>query len=163
MNNRIHSFEPIIHNHSKILILGSMPGVKALTQNEYYAHKQNQFWRIISALTENDLPTDYSQKLALLSQHGIALWDVLHSCEREGSLDSNILEEVPNDFETIFKTYTNLKCVAFNGGKAFQSYKRSGLLMPEGLTFIPLPSTSPAHTASFEVKLQQWSVLKAYL
>ena len=83
-------FAPIVDEHSRILILGSMPGIKSLEQQEYYAHPQNRFWRLLALLLQEDVPQDYSAKQALLHKHHLALWDTLGYCERVGSLDSNI-------------------------------------------------------------------------
>ena len=90
------SFAPIVDEHSRILILGSMPGIKSLEQQEYYAHPQNRFWRLLALLLNEDVPQDYAAKQALLHKHHLALWDTLGYCERDGSLDSNIKNEAPN-------------------------------------------------------------------
>ena len=93
MNDRISSFNPIIDEQSKILILGSVPGVKSLEQQEYYAHPQNKFWTIIFELLDEEFTLNYDLKLNILKQNKIALWDVIDSCERKGSLDSEIKNE----------------------------------------------------------------------
>ena len=85
------SFAPIVDEHSRILILGSMPGIKSLEQQEYYAHPQNRFWRLLALLLQEDVSQDYSAKQALLHKHHIALWDTLGYCEREGSLDLSLI------------------------------------------------------------------------
>lgn len=90
------SFAPIADEQSRILILGSMPGIKSLEQQEYYAHPQNRFWRLLALLLNEDVPQSYAVKQALLHKHHLALWDTLGYCERDGSLDSNIKNEAPN-------------------------------------------------------------------
>ena len=88
--NRINSFPPIADEHSEILILGSVPGVKSLEMQQYYAHPQNQFWKILFHIFGEEFSTDYPQRIDLLKRYNIALWDVIESCERKGSLDTEI-------------------------------------------------------------------------
>lgn len=155
MNHRISSFDPIIDDHSKILILGSVPGVKSLEQQEYYAHPQNKFWTIIFELLGEEFTLNYDLKLNILKQNKIALWDVIDSCERKGSLDSEIKNEEINDIKSLLEKHPNIMAIFCNGGK---SYK--GLIKLLGKNYkIPiflLPSTSPLHTISFEKKLSEW-------
>ena len=87
---KISSFPPIINNESKILILGSIPGIKSLEMQQYYAHPQNKFWKIIFDLFSEDFTTDYSERIKILEKYHVALWDVIDTCERKGSLDSEI-------------------------------------------------------------------------
>ncbi len=160
-----YSFKPIINDSARIIILGSMPGIKSLTEQQYYAHPQNAFWRIMAALFDFDALASYEQKLAFLQSESVALWDVLHSCKREGSLDSMIQPEtqVANDFNTLFQQYPNIRSVFFNGAKAESYFKRHILpsLMEHQLHFAGLPSTSPAHASlSFEKKLEAWRVIR---
>ncbi|WP_110955175.1 DNA-deoxyinosine glycosylase [Anaerosinus massiliensis] len=141
------SFAPAIDTKSKILILGSMPGIQSLNQQQYYAHPQNRFWRVITAVCQEDaVPENYEDKLTMLLQHQFALWDVIQSCEREGSLDSAILQEIPNDFTSLLEAYPQIKTICFNGGKAFSSYKKHFKMMQsDRINYITLPSTSPAN------------------
>jgi TDG/mug DNA glycosylase family protein len=160
-----YSFKPVINDSARILILGSMPGIKSLSEQQYYAHPQNAFWRIMATLIDFDVLVNYPQRLELLQSNGIALWDVLHSCEREGSLDSNIQADtqVANDFNTLFLTYPNIRAVFFNGAKAESYFKRhiSSTIEHHQLHFSRLPSTSPAHASlSFEKKLEVWRVVQ---
>ncbi len=159
------SFEPLYTESANVLILGSMPGLASLEVQEYYAHPRNYFWRIISELTCEPRPLNYKNKLALIYKHNIALWDVLKLCQREGSLDSNIVREseVANDFSILIKKLPKLERILFNGKKAEQSFMKyvSKTLSTEleGIALIGLPSTSPANASvSFEKKLKQWRV-----
>jgi len=154
----ISSFEPIIDKDCKILILGTMPGVKSLEKQEYYGHERNAFWKIIYSLFQNELKSEYSQKKAFLLEHNIALWDVLKSCYREGSSDSNIKNPIPNDFGELFKQYPNIKAIYFNGEPAEKLYKRfvSKALGDIKILLYRLPSTSPANAIKFEQKYEQW-------
>ena len=161
MNKTITSFEPISHSSARVLILGSMPGVKSLNARQYYAHRQNSFWKILGELTGLDPAAPYSERLEQLVASGIALWDVLHSCEREGSLDADIdfNSMRPNDFVTFFHEHPHIKLVCFNGAVAEQCYKTHVLpaLSSISITYARLPSTSPAHAAlSFQEKVAAW-------
>ena len=112
------AFLPLINSNSKILILGTMPGEKSLELQEYYGNKGNSFWKLLFTLFDQPLPQEFSEKKQLLIENNIALWDVLEFCERTGSLDSNIKNEVPNDFKSFYKEYPNLKHVFFSDRKS---------------------------------------------
>lgn len=162
MQSRISSFPPIINEDSKILILGSVPGVKSLEMQEYYAHPQNKFWRIIFELFDENFTENYEDKINILKKNKIALWDVIDTCERKGSLDSEIRNEEANDIELLLKTYPNIKAIFCNGGKSFRNLKKI-LKGNSNIGVYLLPSTSPLHTISYEKKLEEWKVLKTYL
>ena len=146
------SFNYIANAKSRILILGSMPGEKSLAAQQYYAHPQNAFWKIMQTITNIPFDADYQRRTAGLLAKGIALWDVLASCQREGSLDSNIEASSIqiNDFQRLFEQLPQLKLIALNGGKAFQLFERhivkAGLL-PSKIDYAKLPSTSPAYAS----------------
>lgn len=157
------SFAPICTTSAQILILGSMPGRASLRAAEYYAHPRNLFWRILADVHGELEPSCYSSKLDLLSKHNIALWDVLRFCEREGSLDSNIVgaSEQANDFASFVQTLPKLKRIVFNGKKAEQSFRKhvvdTLLADQQAIELIGLPSTSPANASiSYEEKFQRW-------
>lgn len=155
MQNRIFSFPPIIDNDSKILVLGSIPSVKSLEKQQYYGHPQNKFWKIIFELFNEEFTDDYDERLNILKKHHMALWDVIDSCERKGSLDSEIKNEEANQIEELLGNYTNITAIFCNGGK---SYKNLQKLLGKNFR-IPiylLPSTSPLHTISFERKFEEW-------
>ncbi|AXI02764.1 DNA-deoxyinosine glycosylase [Aquirhabdus parva] len=160
----IRSFEPVISDSARVLILGSMPGVKSLTEEQYYAHPQNAFWRVMSLLLDIDQDASYPEKLMHLKSSGIALWDVLRTCQRHGSLDSSIVPETEteNDFKTLFQNYPKIRHVFFNGAKAEASFKRHALAKVKSfnIEYLRLPSTSPAHAGmSFEAKLDAWRIV----
>jgi TDG/mug DNA glycosylase family protein len=154
----IRSFPPIAAPDARILILGSMPGEASLKAGQYYAHPHNAFWRIMGTLVgaEPDLP--YDERVGILISHGIAVWDVLASCVRPGSLDSNITNEVPNDFAAFFASHPRLTHIGLNGGKAAASFKRHAARhCPAHVIATVLPSTSPAHAArTFDQKCALW-------
>lgn len=151
------AFPPVINSDSKILILGTMPGEKSLQLGEYYGNRGNQFWRILFAMLGRELTYDYTEKLNLLRQHGIAVWDVLQFCERAGSLDSNIKNEVPNDFEAFYKAYPQVRHIFFSSKNAAAYYDKY-VGRRDGLTYQVLPSPSGANaTKPFSAKLEEWS------
>jgi len=122
MSDRIQSFAPIVDNESEILILGSVPGVRSLEMKEYYAHPQNVFWKIIFQLFNQELTTDYHKKIELLKTNHIALWDVIESCERKGSIDSSIKNEAENDILQLLKSYPTIKMIFCNGQKSYKNW-----------------------------------------
>lgn len=156
---QINSFAPIINKDCTTLILGSMPGNESLRKNEYYGYKNNAFWKIIFALFDADYINDYNIKTQLLLDNNIALWDVIRSCERDGSLDSNIRKDEPNDFDGLYSEYPNIKHIFFNGTKAYKTYI-SKIGFDERHNFTKLASTSPAHAVKFEKKLNDWRIIK---
>ncbi|MBF8456212.1 DNA-deoxyinosine glycosylase [Kaistella sp. G5-32] len=162
MADRISSFPPIISGTSKILILGSVPGIKSLELQEYYAHPQNKFWRILFELFQEDFTTDYSQKLTFLAKNHIAVWDVIDSCERDGSLDTKIKNEVHNDVEQILMDYPNIEAIFCNGQKSFKNVLKK-LSGNSDIPIFALPSTSPAYTIPFKRKVEEWKIIKNFI
>ena len=144
-----------------------MPGKQSLEKQQYYGNPRNHFWPIISQLFNIEIPQYYEKKLELLQSKGIGLWDSIQSCERQGSLDATIKNEIPNDFEALFHQFPQIQCVLLNGGKSFEVFKRHvGLQLLEDRNFQKMPSTSPIpgkNIKSFEEKVVAWSVLKNYL
>lgn len=152
----IHSFPPIVDHHCRVLVLGSMPSVVSLERQQYYGHRQNFFWPMMFQLFGEPYSDDYAVKKQLLLRHHVALWDVLASCQREGSLDSSITDEVPNEIPALLAAYPSIEHLLFNGGKAFQSFKRNFPELLAQLDAVQMPSTSPAHTMKREEKLRRW-------
>ncbi|MEZ0184252.1 MULTISPECIES: DNA-deoxyinosine glycosylase [Flavobacterium] len=153
------SFAPISSVNSTILILGTMPGTKSLELNQYYGHNQNNFWKFLFTIFNEDFSNDYEIKKAFLLQNKIALWDVLQHCERVGSLDSAIKNEIANDFETFLKQHPNIKTILFNGQKAAHFFKKY-VKLQDTYQLITLPSTSPANASkSLQSKLEQWQII----
>lgn len=156
----VKSFEPLIDNESRILILGSMPGIRSLEQKQYYAHPRNNFWKILYALFEEQYEEDYENRKNFLAKHHIALWDVIKYCKREGSLDSAIKDEEINDLDWLFKAYPNIHSVLFNGAKAYQIFSKKIGFEYAGISFYKLGSTSPAHAITFEDKIKDWKIIR---
>lgn len=159
---QIFSFEPIVDDKCKVLILGTMPGVMSLRKQQYYGYDYNVFWRIMYALFDLEPDESYERRKGFVLQHSIAVWDVLMACEREGSSDSDIKNPFPNDFKTLYMRYPNISSVCFNGGPAGRLYNRYVEKTEEiqaARSFYSLPSTSPAYTISFAKKLEQWKLL----
>ena len=158
---RIHSFGPVADADARILILGSMPGKASLLADQYYAHPRNHFWPILGELAGARRELPYEDRLRKLKAAGIALWDVLASCERDSSLDADIRtgSMQANDFGDFFRRHPRLRRVLFNGATAATTFQR--LVLPgvpaSNLQLLRLPSTSPANAAvSYERKLQAW-------
>ena len=153
-------FPPVARADARILVLGSLPGQKSLSASEYYAHPQNAFWRIMRELFGID--GHYDERCTLLGDSKLALWDVLRSSVRRGSLDADIRREsaVANDFEAFLKSHASIKTIAFNGKKAEQLFRT---MVPKDeyqrVRLLGLPSTSPAYAAMpFADKLTAWAV-----
>jgi double-stranded uracil-DNA glycosylase len=157
------SFAPVANHDAKVLILGSIPGRESLKAGQYYANPRNQFWKIMSALLGFAPHAPYAERLAALQSSGIALWDVLDSCERPGSLDASIKRqsEKANDFALFFQQHPGIRAVFCNGAKAHSGYTTYAKPEAQGLpTAMCLPSTSPAHASqSFAQKLEAWKVI----
>jgi hypoxanthine-DNA glycosylase len=160
-------FPPIENPRARVLILGSMPGVASLRAGQYYAHPRNQFWPIMGALLGRDLAAlAYPERVRCLIDAGIALWDVLHACQRPGSLDADIAPAsiVANDFTAFFARHPAISHVYFNGAAAERHFNQRvrPLLQTRPMHFLRLPSTSPAHAAlNYPAKLAAWRVLLA--
>jgi len=164
------SFPPIVDKKSKVIVLGSMPGEESLKAVEYYANSRNSFWKIMAELFEFDTSLKYDERTKILLKNKIALWDVVNSCERKGSLDSSIKDAtiVENDFTCFFREYPNICYIVFNGEKAEREYKKRVLPnMSETknrMKYHRLPSTSPAMAKmKFQQKKISWSIIKDFI
>jgi double-stranded uracil-DNA glycosylase len=146
----------------RVLILGSMPGEESLRRGQYYAYPRNAFWPIMAALLEEPLPAVYKARTELLVRHSIAVWDVVGSCFREGSLDQNIRSETLNDFAALFADFPEIRHVFCNGTAAYTLFTRN-IHLPSDIGLTRLPSTSPAHAVPFEKKLEAWRQVTAFL
>lgn len=158
---RVSSFAPVGAKSATLLILGSMPGLASLRAGQYYAHPRNQFWPILGEIVGFDPGRPYAERIAGLSSSGIALWDVLESCTRAGSLDADIESGsvVANDFVAFFASHPRIGKVVFNGATAERWYRRhvAPALPPRPMVYARLPSTSPAHAGlSCRQKLEAW-------
>ncbi|SDD15467.1 G/U mismatch-specific uracil-DNA glycosylase [Paenibacillus sp. UNCCL117] len=159
------SFGPEIDDNSRLLILGSMPGEASLRAGRYYGHPRNIFWRLLYALLDGGEPAAaYEDRLRFALSRGIALWDVLRSCERKGSLDSAIRRPEVQDFAGLFERYPRVSYVYFNGSAAAELYRKhvrfAGPEPEGGRVYRTLPSSSPARAMSFEAKLAAWGCLR---
>jgi len=151
---RLRGLPPIVDERARVLILGSFPSEASLAAQHYYAHPQNQFWRLLAAVLELPLnELDYAGKQHALRARGVAVWDVYGLCEREGSLDSAIREAQPNDFSRVTQIASGLRRVCFNGKTAGRFVRG---FAAQGLETRVLPSSSPAYTLAFAEKLALW-------
>ena len=150
-----HPINPIYDKNSKILILGSFPSVKSREQGFFYGHPQNRFWKVTAAVHGCAAPVSIEEKRTFLLEHGIAVWDVIRSCEIVGSSDSSIKDAVANDLHVILDT-TDIQQIFVNGKKAEELYKK--YIAPQiGREAVCLPSTSPANAAwSLERLTSEW-------
>ena len=145
MERIIHPIEPVYNRDSKILVLGSFPSVKSREQGFFYGHPQNRFWRMIATILGVDIPETVEEKRVLLLEHNIALWDVIASCDIEGSSDSSIRNVVANDISRIID-FANIQCIICNGAKSYELYQKH---LEPAISYkaVKLPSTSPANAA----------------
>ncbi len=162
MSVRLTGLPPLVGPASRVLILGSFPSAASLAAQQYYAHPQNRFWRILGEVLEQPLQgMDYADRVLAVQATGIAIWDVFASCERAGSLDSAIRNAVPNPLAELRKCPEGrtalapaLRRICFNGRMAARRIREVEAL---GFEAVVLPSTSPAHAGmTFEAKLARW-------
>lgn len=158
------SFAPVVDPHVRVLVLGSLPGEKSLAAQRYYANPQNQFWRLMSAVLDEDLVIlDYDARLARLLARHVGLWDVVASAQREGSTDAALREIAANDLAALVAPLPALRAIGFNGGTAHRNGLRQ--LGDAGARFAihALPSSSGMHTIGFDAKRPAWDALAPYL
>lgn len=159
------SFAPLVDDTCRVLILGSMPGKKSLAMQQYYAHPQNRFWKLLALLLNETAPAEYGEKCAMLLRHHVALWDTLAYCEREGSLDSDIKNEQPNAICELLTEHQKIQAVICNGGKAATAFKRYfAKMLPRELDVYYFHSTSPANARmKLEDLAQEWKIITQYV
>ena len=155
----IHPIEPVFDENSRILILGSFPSVKSREVGFFYGHTQNRFWKVIATVFDTEVPDTIEKKRRFLLDYGIAVWDVISSCEISGSSDSSIRNVIPNDIG-IIRNKANIKQIFVNG-KTAEKYYNKYVLPLIGRPALCLPSTSPANAAwSIEKLVKSWNVIK---
>lgn len=150
----VHPVEALFNENSEILILGTFPSVKSREAKFFYGHPQNRFWRVMARLCDADIPQTVEDKKKLILDNHFALWDVIHSCDVEGSADSSIKNVVPNDISVILKN-SKVSRIFVNGKKAESLYKKY-LEKETGITAVCLPSTSPANASWSEDRLTEY-------
>lgn len=152
-----HPLEPVFDKNSRILILGTMPSPESRKKGFYYSHPQNRFWQVLSSVFDVSIPFSIEEKKRLVLEHGIALWDVLASCDIEGAEDSSIKNPVANDFSALLAE-TQIKQIYTTGEKAYKLYKKL-CQSKTGIEAEKLPSTSPANRVKFPLN----SLINAYM
>jgi double-stranded uracil-DNA glycosylase len=157
------SFPAIAAHDARVLILGSVPSIASLARQQYYGHPQNSFWPIMGRLFGASRDVPYEQRKCILHEHGVAVWDVLRECHREGSLDADIRveSEAPNDFAAFFRGHSQIATIFFNGQRSEAMFRRHVLPivaeLDRNFRYVRLPSTSPAHAGrNFAQKLSAW-------
>jgi len=164
VSQRKHSFPPVVDARVRLLVLGSLPGERSLAERRYYAHPQNQFWRLISPAAGRDLAAlDYDARLAALLEARIGLWDVVASATRTGSADATIRDIEGHDVAALATELPDLRAIAFNGGTALRHGLRQLGAAAGRYAIVALPSSSPLHTVGLAAKLPAWEALKRYL
>ena len=154
-----HTIAPVYDKNSRILILGSFPSVKSREQQFFYGHKQNRFWKVLAGILGCEIPQTIEEKKIMLLTHHIAVWDVIQSCEIEGSSDSSIRDVVPNDLSEILTT-ADIQEIYTNGGKAYELYNKY-IYPVNGIKAQKLPSTSPANAGySLDRLKEAWVGIK---
>lgn len=161
----VRSFPPVASSDAVALILGSVPGAASLAARQYYGHPRNAFWPIMEALFAIPRGLPYEDRLSALAERRVALWDVMASCVRPGSLDSAIIKTSvsPNDFPAFFRSHERIRTIFFNGAKAEEAWRRfvAPTLGARNLRLVRLPSTSPAMAGkTLEEKIEAWRVVK---
>ncbi|MBA3677744.1 MAG: DNA-deoxyinosine glycosylase [Sphingosinicella sp.] len=157
------SFPPLVDEHVRLLVLGSLPGEESLARGQYYANPRNQFWRLMSEVVGVGLVLlDYEARLAALLATKVGLWDAVASASRDGSLDGAIRGHVSNELAGLVARLPELRAIAFNGGTSARIAGKA-LGTDGGFDRVALPSSSPAFTLSFDRKLQAWRQLRDYL
>ncbi|ULE31538.1 DNA-deoxyinosine glycosylase [Mycobacterium sp. IDR2000157661] len=153
----LYGLPPIIDRGAHTLILGNMPSVMSLTSQQYYGNPRNAFWRIMGGIAGFAEDDAYAERVSALTDRGLAVWDVLHSCRRIGSLDSAVEPDsmVPNDFEVLFERHPGITRVLFNGAAAQKNFRRL-VTLTRNLEYRRLPSTSPAQTMPYADKSAAW-------
>jgi len=158
-----HCFAPLVDGGTSLLILGSLPGAASLAAGRYYANPRNQFWRLMAAVTGQELePLGYRARLEALRSRGVGLWDTVAAARRPGSLDADIRLEAASDLRSLLPQLPELRAIAFNGGTAARIGRRQ-LGAPGPIELIDLPSSSPAFTRPFADKAREWEKLRPYL
>ena len=158
MTHVIHKIPPVYNKNSQILILGSFPSAKSREGRFFYHHKQNRFWKVLSTIVNDVLPETIDEKKDFLLKNHIAVWDVIASCDIEGSSDSSIKNAVPNDFSDILKA-APIRKIYTNGGTAYKLYHKYCEKVT-GIKAMKLPSTSPANASySLDRLISEWKVI----
>ena len=156
MAERVYSYEPVIDEGCRVLVLGTMPSVKSLEDGFYYAHPRNAFWPMMAEILGEERPTSIGEKKAMLLRHGIALWDTVRSCEREGSLDADMRAIEMNDIGALLAAYPRIERILLNGGTAYRLFHGIEPSSYAGREVMRMPSTSPAYTLSYDRKKTVW-------
>lgn len=154
---------PVLRSDARLLVLGSLPGDASLAAGRYYAHPTNQFWRLLGAAIGEELhPFPYEERLERLRDRRIALWDVIASASRSGSLDQAIRDAQHNRIDQLLHELSDLRAIAFNGSTAASAGRKLIGEAPAGVTLIDLPSSSAANTRPFAEKAKAWAVVEQF-
>jgi len=152
--SRITSFEPLIYQDSRVLVLGSIPSIESLRKRQYYAHDRNHFWQIVAGLFGEATPSDYEGRKTLLRKHRIGLWDVIASCTRRASADSEIKAVKLNDIRSVYQGHAGIERIVCNGKASYRLFEKyfQDCRLPVGY----VPSSSPAYAKPLSWKIREW-------
>lgn len=157
-------FAPVVDENVRLLILGSLPGERSLVDQQYYAHPQNKFWELVGNVIGHDLRNlSYTNRLQLLLQKHVGLWDVIAQAERVGSLDAAIRRHTGNALQDLVLQLPHLRAIAFNGATAAKLGRKQMGEVGANVELLDLPSSSPAYTLALAEKMRGWSVLRQHL
>lgn len=158
---RKRCFDPVVNEHTRLLVLGSLPGEQSLALGQYYGNRQNKFWQLMSDVLNVDLVAlDYGARLQALLSHGVGLWDVVAEAHRPGSLDSSIRNQLGNDLLSLASGLPRLAMIGFNGGTASRLGRKQLGAHGQRWQLLDLPSSSPAYTQPYAGKLARWGALR---
>lgn len=165
---KVQSFPPVIDERAKVLVLGSMPGTASLDKGQYYGHPRNHFWPVVYGLFGEQPSPGYDERIAYAQKRGLALWDTIAACRREGSLDANIQDESPNDIPGLLARYPGIVCIACNGSKSYDTFNKyfGSHSLCAHIPLLKLPSTSPIPTPRMRTtadRIEAWRALLPYL
>ena len=164
-SKRIAGLAPILPHTPRLLLLGSMPSEQSIEKQQYYGHARNHFWKLLCEILYETDTEQYADRVKILHTHGIALWDSIGSCERQGSLDQHIRKETPNNIPALLQDFPSIQAVAFNGAMAEKVYDRH-FARVAGIHYLRLPSSSPVPSKNYrniEDKLPLWLALCTYI
>ncbi len=153
---------PIVGNAPKVLVLGTIPSVKSSLKGQYYGNPLNHFWRLMAEVLDRDMPEDYLERCQVLTDDGISIWDVLAECDIRGSGDNTIVNPLPSDLLKFLRENPSVRQIFINGKTAYKFYRKYHQEAFEGKVTV-LPSSSPANAIKWEVRRNEWMVIREAL
>jgi hypoxanthine-DNA glycosylase len=153
---------PIVGNAPRVLVLATIPSVRSSLKGQYYGNPLNHFWRLMGEVLGDRMPEDYRDRCQVLTDNGIALWDVLAECDIRGSGDSTIINPVPNDLFKFLKENQSIRQIFINGRTAHKFFREFHEEAFKGKVTV-LPSSSPANAIKWEARRDEWMAIRESL